>query len=39
VAGPLELHLWVTSDGPDADVHAKLVDVYPPNEDYRMALR
>jgi putative CocE/NonD family hydrolase len=34
VAGPLELHLWVASDGPDADVHAKLVDVYPPNEDY-----
>ena len=34
VAGPLELHLWIASDGPDADIHAKLVDVYPPNEDY-----
>jgi putative CocE/NonD family hydrolase len=34
VAGPLELHLWVASDGPDADIHAKLVDVYPPNRDY-----
>jgi putative CocE/NonD family hydrolase len=34
VAGPLELHLWVASDGPDADIHAKLVDLYPPNEDY-----
>jgi predicted acyl esterase len=34
VAGPLELHLWVASDGPDADLHAKLVDVYPPNDDY-----
>ena len=33
-AGPLELRLWVASDGPDADIHAKLIDVYPPNEDY-----
>jgi putative CocE/NonD family hydrolase len=24
----------VASDGPDADIHAKLIDVYPPNEDY-----
>ena len=34
VAGPLELRLWVASDGPDADIHAKLIDLYPPNEDY-----
>ena len=34
VAGPLELHLWVASDGPDADIHAKLIDLYPPNVDY-----
>ncbi|HZK88859.1 MAG TPA: CocE/NonD family hydrolase [Stellaceae bacterium] len=34
IAGPLELHLWVASDGPDADIHAKLVDLYPPSADY-----
>jgi putative CocE/NonD family hydrolase len=34
IAGPLELLLWVASDGPDADVHAKLIDLYPPNADY-----
>jgi putative CocE/NonD family hydrolase len=34
IAGPIELHLWVASDGPDADIHAKLIDLYPPNEDY-----
>jgi putative CocE/NonD family hydrolase len=34
IAGPLELRLWVATDGPDADVHAKLVDLYPPSEDY-----
>lgn len=34
IAGPLELHLWVASDGPDADIHAKLIDLYPPSEDY-----
>jgi putative CocE/NonD family hydrolase len=34
IAGPLELHLWVASDGPDADLHAKLVDLYPPSADY-----
>ena len=34
IAGPLELRLWVASDGPDADIHAKLVDLYPPSEDY-----
>lgn len=34
IAGPLDLHLWVASDGPDADVHAKLIDLYPPSDDY-----
>jgi putative CocE/NonD family hydrolase len=34
IAGPIELKLWVASDGPDADIHAKLVDLYPPGDDY-----
>jgi hypothetical protein len=34
IAGPIELMLWVASDGPDADIHAKLVDLYPPSADY-----
>jgi len=34
IAGPIELKLWVASDGPDADVHAKLIDLYPPSADY-----
>jgi uncharacterized protein len=34
IAGPLELRLWLAGDGPDADLHAKLVDLYPPSEDY-----
>jgi hypothetical protein len=34
IAGPIELHLWVASDGPDADIHAKLVDLYPASADY-----
>jgi putative CocE/NonD family hydrolase len=33
IAGPIELNLWVASDGPDADVHAKLIDLHPPNQD------
>jgi hypothetical protein len=34
IAGPIELHLWVASDGPDADICAKLIDLYPASEDY-----
>src|SRR5258705_206927 len=34
VAGPVELRLWVACETPDADIHAKLVDVHPPSEDY-----
>jgi hypothetical protein len=34
VTGPLVVRLWITSDAPDTDFTAKLLDVYPPNEDY-----
>jgi uncharacterized protein len=34
IAGPIQLRVWVSSDAPDADIHAKLVDVRPPNDDY-----
>jgi putative CocE/NonD family hydrolase len=34
IAGPIELKLWVATDGPDADIHAKLIDLYPPSEDW-----
>jgi putative CocE/NonD family hydrolase len=34
VTGPLVVRLWVSSDRPDTDFTAKLIDVHPPNEDY-----
>lgn len=34
VTGPLTVRLWITSDCPDTDFTAKLIDVYPANEDY-----
>ena len=34
VAGDVRVRLWIDSDAPDTDFTAKLVDVYPPNEDY-----
>src|SRR5919108_239148 len=34
VTGPIVVHLWITSDCPDTDFTAKLIDVYPPNTDY-----
>ncbi|MFQ5860831.1 MAG: CocE/NonD family hydrolase [Dehalococcoidia bacterium] len=34
VTGPIEVRLWVSSSAPDTDFTAKLIDVYPPNEDY-----
>ena len=34
VTGPLVVRLWISSDAPDTDFTAKLVDVYPPNSDY-----
>jgi uncharacterized protein len=34
VTGPIVIRLWISSDALDTDFTAKLVDVYPPNEDY-----
>ena len=34
VIGPVTVTLWASSDAPDTDFTAKLVDVYPPNDDY-----
>ncbi|EKF20517.1 hydrolase CocE/NonD family protein [Nitratireductor pacificus pht-3B] len=34
VAGPVTVRLNVSTDAPDTDFTAKLVDVYPPSEDY-----
>ena len=34
VTGPVVAKLFISSDCPDTDFTAKLVDVYPPNEDY-----
>ncbi|MDH4107210.1 MAG: CocE/NonD family hydrolase [Gammaproteobacteria bacterium] len=34
VAGPIEVVLWASSTARDTDFSAKLVDVYPPGEDY-----
>jgi putative CocE/NonD family hydrolase len=34
LTGPLVVKLWISSDCLDTDFTAKLVDVYPPNEDY-----
>ena len=34
VIGPLELVLFASSDCIDTDFTGKLIDVYPPNEDY-----
>jgi putative CocE/NonD family hydrolase len=34
VTGVIEANLWISSDGPDTDFTIKLIDVYPPSEDY-----
>ena len=34
VTGPVSATLWISSDRPDTDFTIKLIDVYPPNEDY-----
>jgi hypothetical protein len=34
VTGPIEAQLWIGSDRPDTDFTIKLIDVYPPNDDY-----
>jgi putative CocE/NonD family hydrolase len=34
VTGAIEANLWISSDAPDTDFTIKLIDVYPPSEDY-----
>jgi putative CocE/NonD family hydrolase len=34
VTGSARVELWISSSAPDTDFTAKLVDVYPPNQDY-----
>jgi putative CocE/NonD family hydrolase len=34
VTGPISVRLWISSDCPDTDFTAKLIDVYPPGGDY-----
>ena len=34
VTGPIIVNLWISSSALDTDYTAKLLDVYPPNEDY-----
>jgi putative CocE/NonD family hydrolase len=34
VTGPITVSLWISSNCPDTDFTAKLIDVYPPNADY-----
>jgi uncharacterized protein len=34
VTGRLVVKLWASSNGPDTDFTAKLIDVYPPNKDF-----
>ena len=34
ITGSITVNLWVSSSAVDTDYTAKLVDVYPPNEDY-----
>jgi len=34
VTGPISVRLWISSTAPDTDFTAKLLDIYPPSEDY-----
>lgn len=34
IAGPVRVRLWVSTDAPDTDFTAKLIDVYPPGPNY-----
>jgi putative CocE/NonD family hydrolase len=34
VTGPISVRLWITSSAADTDFTAKLLDVYPPSQDY-----
>jgi uncharacterized protein len=36
IAGPVKVHLWISSSAPDTDFTAKLVDVAPSSADYPM---
>ena len=34
IIGPITMRLWASSDGPDTDFTAKLIDVWPPHADF-----
>lgn len=34
ITGAIEADLWIASNCPDTDITIKLIDVYPPNDDY-----
>ncbi len=34
IAGNIDIDLWISSDAPDTDFYVKLLDVYPPSDDY-----
>ena len=34
ITGPIEMHLWASSSARDTDFTAKLLDVYPPTDEY-----
>ena len=34
ITGPIEARLWIASDRPDTDFTVKLIDLYPPSEDW-----
>ena len=34
VTGPISVNLWISSSAVDTDFTAKLIDVYPPSQDY-----
>ena len=34
VTGPVSVQLWISSSAVDTDFTAKLIDVYPPSDDY-----
>jgi putative CocE/NonD family hydrolase len=36
VTGPIIMHLWATTDGPDTDFTAKLCDVYPDGRSWNL---
>ena len=34
LAGPIKVHLWISSSAVDTDFTAKMIDVYPPSPDF-----